>query len=59
MREGFCLLALVVLILGPFVGIWVINTLFDLNNPYDFTHWLAVFLAGFAFGGSGYTSKES
>lgn len=46
------LIILVLLVVGPLIGIWVINTLFDLNNPYDLTHWFAVLISGFAFGGN-------
>jgi hypothetical protein len=39
-------------LVGPFIGIWVINTLFDLSNPYDLTHWFAMLISGiFVFGG--------
>lgn len=50
---------ILLIILGPLLGIWVINTLFDVQNPYDFWHWLAVALSGFAFGFKGSNSSSS
>jgi hypothetical protein len=46
----FILVALFLIFCGPLIGIWVINTLFDVQNPYDLTHWFAVLISGFAFG---------
>lgn len=40
---GFSIIiVLAVLIALPFGVIWSINTLFNINNPYDFEHWIAV-----------------
>ena len=58
--DKLFLLAIIValIVLGPLLGIWVINTLFDVQNPYDFWHWLAVALSGFAFGFKGSSSSS-
>jgi hypothetical protein len=50
------------IIFCPLLTIWCINTLWDVNNPYDFWHWLAALLVGGSvlgalFGGS--SSKRS
>ena len=43
-------LAILVIIFAPFLGIWCINTMWDVNNPYDFWHWLAAFVMSGALG---------
>jgi len=51
---------LLTLIIGaPFVGLWCINTLFNVNNPYDFMHWVAMFLSCFFVFGSGKVERTS
>lgn len=46
-------------ILWPFVLIWNINVLFDLDNPYNFTHWFAALIAMLFFvGGSSSSSSK-
>jgi len=52
------LLFVFLIVIGPLIGIWVINTLFDLQNPYDLTHWFAVLISGFAFGSSSTSSSS-
>jgi len=42
---------IVLLTAGPFVTIWSINTLWDVSNPYDFTHWFAAAVLEFALTG--------
>jgi hypothetical protein len=52
-------LILVLVLLTPFAGIWCINTLFDLNNPYDFTHWGAMMLSYFVLWSGSHGGSKS
>jgi hypothetical protein len=46
----FILLVLVILVLGPFLTIWSMNTLFPaLSIPYTFDTWCATVLMGAFF----------
>ena len=49
---GALIIILIALVVGPLVGIWTINTLFDVNNPYDLPHMFAVICAGVFLWGS-------
>lgn len=42
--TGIVILILLLIILGPVIGIWTINTLFHTNTAYTFWTWLAAFL---------------
>jgi hypothetical protein len=49
---ALCLAAAGIVFL-PFLTIWCVNTLWDMNNPYDFTHWFAALCIGAGLFGSG------
>jgi|NOAtaT_6_FD_contig_51_2869733_length_1502_multi_2_in_0_out_0_5 hypothetical protein len=38
------LVALFFIVVGPFIIIWAINTLFSLNIEYSWTNWLCVLI---------------
>lgn len=42
--TGIFLLIALVIIVGPFIGVWAINTLFHTNTAYTFWTWLAALL---------------
>ena len=49
----YLLLIVVIIIVGPLLSIWALNTLFPvLAIPYTFETWLAVMLVGGMFRGS-------
>jgi hypothetical protein len=57
---GLVIVAILLLIFGPFVTIWSLNTLFPaLAIPYTFSTWLAVIWLGMAVRGNTYTSTKS
>jgi hypothetical protein len=41
---GIVVLAIVMIIVGPLIGVWAINTLFHTNTEYTFWTWLAALL---------------
>ena len=43
---GLVLLIAVLVLIGPFVTIWALNTLFGLGIAYTFWTWLAVVFLG-------------
>jgi hypothetical protein len=64
MSDTFKILAIIALvaflvIFGPFVWIWCINTLFPVANiQYTFDTWLASLLIGGSFGGVRFARKS-
>lgn len=64
MSDSIKILAIIALVLfiilaGPFVWIWCINTLFPIANiQYTFDTWLASLLISGAFGGLKFGSKS-
>ena len=47
---GVVIVAVLLIILGPFITIWALDTLFPaLNIPYTFSTWLAVVAIGGVF----------
>ena len=64
MSDMFKILAIVavvlfVVIFGPFVWIWCINTIFPVTNiQYTFDTWLASLLIGGSFGGVRFARKS-
>jgi len=42
--TGIFLLIALLIIVGPFIGVWAINTLFHTNTAYTFLTWLAALL---------------
>ncbi len=55
---GIILLGIVVVIFGPLVTIWALNTLFLLDIPMNFGTWLAALILGAAFASKGTTVKR-
>ena len=41
---GLIALVVIIIIVGPFLGVWAINTLFHTNTAYTFWTWLAALL---------------
>ena len=64
MSDSFKIIAIIALVIaivifGPFVWIWCINTLFPVANiQYTFDTWLASLLIGGSFGGVRFASKS-
>jgi hypothetical protein len=57
---GLVIVAILLLVFGPFVTIWSLNTLFPaLAIPYTFSTWLAVIWLGMAVRGNTTTSTKS
>ena len=57
---GVIIVAILLLVFGPFVTIWSLNTLFPaLAIPYTFSTWLAVIWLGMAVRGNTTTSTKS
>jgi len=46
---GFGVLILLLIIAGPFITIWALNTLFGLAIAYTFWTWLAMICLGLFF----------
>lgn len=42
--TGIAILIILLVIIGPVIGIWTINTLFHTNTAYTFWTWLAALL---------------
>lgn len=42
--TGIAILVVLLIIIGPLIGIWAINTLFHANTEYTFWTWLASLL---------------
>jgi hypothetical protein len=42
--TGLIILFALIIIVGPFIGLWAINTLFHVNTAYTFWSWLASLL---------------
>jgi hypothetical protein len=40
--TGILLFVLFMVIIGPLLGIWALNTLFSLNIEYSFLNWVAM-----------------
>ena len=49
---GFGVLILLLIIVGPFITIWALNTLFGLGIAYTFWTWLAMICLGLFFNGN-------
>ena len=57
---GLVIVAILLLVFGPFVTIWSLNTLFPaLAIPYTFSTWIAVIWLGMAVRGNTTTSTKS
>ncbi len=39
--TGAIVLIVLLVIIGPLIGIWAVNTLFSISTPYTFWTWLA------------------
>jgi hypothetical protein len=57
---GVVIVAILLLVFGPFVTIWSLNTLFPaLAIPYTFSTWIAVIWLGMAVRGNTNTSTKA
>lgn len=52
------ILIILILIFGPLISIWALNTLFALSIPYTFWTWLAMFWVGLFFNSAAHYRKE-
>lgn len=52
---GIILLCITVIIIGPLVLIWALNTLFLLGIPMNFWTWLSALILGASFASKGIT----
>lgn len=52
------LVVLAAIILVPLLMVWSINTLFNVQNPYDFIHWLAALVLIALLAGSSQASVK-
>lgn len=49
-KLGLIILFVMLSLLGPFLAIWSLNTLFALGIPYSLKTWLAMIFLSMAFG---------
>ena len=54
----FFLLALFFIVVGPFVQIWAVNTLFKTSIQYSWLNWFCVMILNSSIGASSYKSKQ-
>jgi hypothetical protein len=52
------LLALFFIVVGPFVQIWAVNTLFKTSIQYSWLNWFCVMILNSSIGASSYKSKQ-
>jgi len=52
------LLALFFIVVGPFVQIWAVNTLFKTSVEYSWLNWFCVMILNSSIGASSYKSKQ-
>ena len=52
------LLALIFIVVGPFVQIWAVNTLFKTTIQYSWLNWFCVMILNSSIGASSYKSKQ-
>lgn len=57
MKSGLLVVLIVLFVIGPFLGIWALNTLFILSIPYTFKTWLAMVIVGAYFASGKNTTK--
>jgi len=55
---GFVSFLLMILVFGPLIAIWSINTLFPIEIEYNYKTWLAAFSLGILARGSITFNKE-
>jgi hypothetical protein len=55
---GFILLIVLLIIVGPLIVIWALNTLFGLGIAYTFWTWLAALILSASFGKTSVTVKK-
>lgn len=55
---GLILLAVLLIIAGPLIIIWALNTLFGLGIAYTFWTWLAALILAGSFGKASITVKR-
>ncbi len=54
---GITVLIVVLVVAGPLLTLWALNTLFPLAIPYSLKTWLAALLLGFLLSGSASNRK--
>lgn len=52
------LLALFFIVIGPFIQIWAINTLFKTSIEYNMLNWAAMMILNSSFGAISYKGKS-
>lgn len=52
------LLALFFIVIGPFVQIWAVNTLFKTSIEYSWLNWFCVMILNSSIGASSYKSRQ-
>lgn len=52
------LLILALIIFGPFLSIWSLNTLFGLGIAYTFKTWIAIIIAGVLVRSTSYSGSK-
>lgn len=52
------LVALFFIVVGPFIIIWAINTLFSLNIEYSWVNWFCVMILNSSVGAVSYRGKS-
>lgn len=51
------LIALIFIVLGPFIQIWAINTIFKTTIEYSLLNWFCVLILNGSFGAASYRGK--
>jgi len=52
------LVALFFIVVGPFIQIWAVNTLFKTSIQYSWLNWFCVMILNSSIGASSYKSKQ-
>ena len=52
------ILALFFVVVGPFIQIWAVNTLFKTSIEYSWLNWFCVMILNSSIGASSYKSKQ-
>ena len=52
------LVALFFIVVGPFVQIWAVNTLFKTSIEYSWLNWFCVMILNSSIGASSYKSRQ-
>jgi hypothetical protein len=52
------LVALLFIVIGPFIQIWAVNTLFKTSIEYSWLNWFCVMILNSSIGASSYKGKQ-